>query len=172
MNRQPRLDDAPVLKHPGRWFWLLLLVPVIFGLMRLRFDVEVFDLLPRDLPVVQGLRIYQEYFANARELIITLNFSDAEQSETAARNIAGALRQHPELAAAVTWEPPWQEHPEESAELIGYLWFNQPPDVFGALTNRLARENLAATLTAAREELATSLSPQEIARLSYDPFGL
>src|SRR5437588_1647660 len=164
--------NDPVLKHPGRWLWLLLLVPVVLGLTRLRFDVEVFDLLPRDLPAVEGLRIYQKYFANARELIITVNAPGAEQSESAARTIADTLRKHPELAAIVTWEPPWLEHPEDAAELIGYLWFNQPPQIFGELTNRLAPQNLAATLAAAREELATSLSPQEMARLSYDPFGL
>ena len=164
--------NAPVLKHPGRWVWLLLLAPVALGLARLRFDVEVFDLLPRNLPAVEGLRIYQQYFANARELIVTLQAADAAQAETAARSIAERLRQQTNLVAAVVWEPPWLEHPDQAAELIGYLWFNQPPEVFGDLTNRLARGSLGATLAAAREELATSLSPQEVARLSYDPFGL
>ena len=37
---------------------------------------------------------------------------------------------------------------------------------------RLAPDRLVSTLAATREELATSLSPQELARLSYDPFGL
>ena len=30
------------------------------------------------------------------------------------------------------------EHPEQLGELLGWLWFNQPPESFGALTNRLA----------------------------------
>ena len=34
------------------WFWLLLLIPVGIGLGRLRFDVEVLNLLPDDLPAV------------------------------------------------------------------------------------------------------------------------
>jgi predicted RND superfamily exporter protein len=55
---------------------------------------------------------------------------------------------------------------------MAYLWFNQPPEVFAGLTNRLAPDKLEAALKTAREELATSLSPEEIARLSYDPFGL
>src|SRR5438477_3713349 len=95
------------LKHPGRWLWLLLLVPAIIGLTRLRFDVEVFDLLPDDLPAVKGLKIYQQYFANARELIITVTAPDAEAGEAAARAIAERLRQQTSLVAAVTWEPPW-----------------------------------------------------------------
>lgn len=162
----------PGLKHPGRWLWLFLVIPVAIGLARLRFDVEVFDLLPTNLIAVEGLKLYQQYFANARELILTVSGQDAEQTEKAARSIAEQLRQQKELVTRVTWEPPWLEHPEQAAELMGYLWFNQPPAVFAELTNRLAPDKLGATLTQAREELATSMSPEEIARLSYDPFGL
>ena len=58
-----------------------------------------------------------------------------------------------------------------SAELIAYLWLNQPPEELRELTNRLAPARLSALLAGAKEELSSSLSPQEIARLSYDPFG-
>ena len=74
----------PGLRHPGRWFWLLLLVPVVIGLTRLRFDVEVFDLLPKNLPAVEGLKLYQERFAHARELLITVQAAEAQQVESAA----------------------------------------------------------------------------------------
>ncbi len=69
------------LRHPGRWIWLPLLVLIGIGLARLRFDAEVFDLLPSDLPVVEGLKLYQEHFANARELIVTVQGTEAEQVE-------------------------------------------------------------------------------------------
>ena len=52
-----------------QWLWLLLLPPVALGVWRLRFDVEVLNLLPSESPVVQGLKLYQQNFANARELI-------------------------------------------------------------------------------------------------------
>ncbi|HTL56871.1 MAG TPA: MMPL family transporter [Candidatus Limnocylindrales bacterium] len=162
----------PSLRHPGRWFWLFLLVPIIFGLARLRFDAEIFDLLPSDLSAVEGLKLYQQHFANARELIISVKTPASDQAEEAARKVAEALRARTDLVAEATWEPPWLEHPDQAAELMAYLWFNQPPQVFAELTNRLAPDKLEASLNAAREELATSLSPQEIARLSYDPFGL
>lgn len=162
----------PSLKHPGRWLWLFLLAPVVLGLMRLHFDAEVFDLLPTDLPAVQGLKLYQEHFSNARELIIALRGPDAEKTETAARALAEQLRAKTNLVSSVTWQPPWLEHPDQAAELLAYLWFNQPPGQFEELTNRLAPDKLAAAFSAAREQLATSLSPQDIARLSYDPLGL
>jgi predicted exporter len=164
--------NHPSLSHPGRWLWLLLLVPVILGVARLRFDVEVFDLLPEDLEVVQGLKLYQDHFANARQLIITVKGLDAEQTSAAAKAIAEALRKQTSLVAHATWEPPWEEDPLQASELMAYLWFNQPAQVFGQLTNRLARAAVSSTLASAREDLATSLSPEDIARLSYDPLGL
>src|SRR5438876_3172168 len=152
--------------------WLLALIPIALGIARLRFDVEVLNLLPADVPAVQGLKIYQQNFANARELIITLHAAEAEAAENAARSIADALRDQSEIIAEVTWQPPWLEHPDQAAELIAYLWLNQRPEIFGQLTNRLAVADLPALLAAARQELATSISPTDVARLSYDPFGL
>src|ERR1044071_5077277 len=159
--------SQPSLKHPGRWLWLLLLVPVTFGLVRLRFDAEVFDLLPADLKVVEGLKQYQEHFANARELLVTVKAPQAEQAEAAARTLATHLRQRPDLVATVTWQPPWLEHPEQAAELLAYLWFNQPPSVFAQLAAALVPAKLPEILVATREELATAMSPREVGRLSY-----
>ncbi|MEO6033894.1 MAG: MMPL family transporter [Verrucomicrobiota bacterium] len=155
-----------------RWLWLLVLIPIALGFTRLRFDVEILNLLPEDSGIVQGLKIYQQNFSNARELIITLHSDDAEKTETAARLLAVALRQQRNLVADATWQPGWLEYPEQSPELVGFIWLNQPPDVFGQLTNKLASNNLSATLAATKDQLATSLSPNEIAMGSYDPLGL
>jgi predicted RND superfamily exporter protein/lauroyl/myristoyl acyltransferase len=160
------------LQHPGRWYWLFLLLPILLGLSRLQFDVEVLDLLPGDAPAVRGLKLYQQHFANARELVITVRGTDADGVEATARTLAERLRLETNLVAAATWEMPWIEHPDQAAEFLAYLWFNQPPERFRELTNRLAPANLAATLTATREKLASSLSPQDMAQLSYDPYGL
>ena len=175
MNAPSGMDSnlpSPGLKHPGRWLWLILLVPVLVGLTRLHFDVEVFDLLPSNLEAVEGLKLYQQYFANARELIITVKGKDAEQTEAAAQALAEHLRPVTNLVAKVTWEPPWLEHPEQAAELMAYLWLNQPPELFSQLATRLAPDKLSGVLADTREQLTTSMSPQDIARLSYDPYGL
>ena len=76
------------------------------------------------------------------------------------------------LVAAVSWQPPWMENPAQAAEIVGYLWFNQPPLVFGELTNRLSAGRLHAVLGETREVLATSLSPMDIAVRSFDPYDL
>src|SRR2546426_6893809 len=160
------------MKFARHWLWLLALIPIVLGLTRLRFDVEVLNLLPPDVPAVQGLKIYQQNFANARELIITLRAPEAEAAENAARSLADALRHKSEITSEVTWQPPWLEHPDQAAELIAYLWFNQPPEIFGQLTNRLGVADLRELWSSARNDLAPSLSLADIARLSYDPFGL
>ena len=154
-----------------RWWWLLLLVPIIAGLARLHLDVEMLDLLPANVPAVQGLKIYQQHFSDARELIITVRAPDRDAAAQAAQSIAENLRHATNLVDGVTWQPPWQEHPEQTAELIAYLWLNQPPEKFAELAGQLAETNLANVLAATRDQLATTLSPQEIAQASYDPFG-
>ncbi len=160
------------MKFSRRWLWLLLLVPIALGLARLRFDVEVLNLLPEKSGMVRGLKLYQQNFSNGRELIITLRSDDADKTEAASRSLAAALRHETNLVSEVNWQPAWLEYPSQSAELVAFLWLNQPPEIFAQLTNRLAPENLSATLAETKEQLATSLSPQEIAMRSYDPFNL
>jgi predicted exporter/lauroyl/myristoyl acyltransferase len=153
-------------------WWMILLLLVAAGFARLRFDAEILDLLPAGQPSVRGLKLYQQYFANGRELLITLRAPDSDQVEKLAGIIAARLRQETNLIATVSWQPPWMEHPEQAAEIVACLWFNQPPEVFGALTNRLAPGNLKSVLDDTRDVLATSLSPMDLARRSFDPFDL
>ncbi len=155
-----------------RWWWALLTVAVGLGLCRLRFDVDILNLLPPDEPTVQGLKLYQQHFANARELVITLRAPDAERAERLADVLAARLRQQTNLVASVSWQPPWMEHPDQMGELLGCLWLNQPPESFAALTNRLAPDRLQAVLTETKEVLATSMSPMDVARRAFDPFDL
>ena len=155
-----------------RFWWWLLLIPIAIGAARLRFDVEVLNLLPAHVPAVQGLKIYQQNFSNARELIVTLEGDNPDDLETGARELAVGLRAETNLVAQVTWQPAWLEYPGQSAELIAYLWLNQRPEAVRALTNRLSGPNLTNALLEAQARLATSFSPGDIATLSYDPLEL
>jgi len=152
--------------------WLVLAALVALGLSRIHFDTEVLNLLPDSVPEVAGLKIYQAHFTNNRELIITVRGATAAAAATATEVIAGHLRSQTNLVERVTSQPPWQEHPEQLAELVACLWLNQPPEQFAALTNRLAPARLDAAFADAREQLATSMSPMALGRLGYDPLGL
>jgi len=145
---------------------------LLLGFSRLRLDVDVLGLLPAELPVVEGLRLHRQSFTSVGELLITLKGSDPNRTAGAARMLAEPLLQQKEWVASVVWRAPWLDQPEELAELTAYLWFNQPPARFHELAQRLAPANLDAMLQDARDRLATSLSPLEIAQLGYDPFGL
>ncbi|HAV64816.1 MAG TPA: hypothetical protein DCY13_20915, partial [Verrucomicrobiales bacterium] len=156
----------------SRWLWLLLLLPVAFGLYRLRFDTEVLHLLPTDLPEVRGLRAWQEHFAGAGQLMITLTGDNAAENARVAEAIASRLREVPGLTGDVHWQAPWREHPGGMAELAAARWLNQPADVVDELVAQLDPTRVEARLKGRREQLAFSLSPDELARLSYDPLGL
>ena len=156
----------------SKWPILAAIILIAFGLSRLRFDVDVLNLLPQELPVVQGLRWQQEHFANARELIITIKAENADQSEEAARSLALELRGKTNLISRAIWQPPWQEDALGAAELVAYLWLNAEPKQVAELQQRLTKENLPKHLTDVREQLATSFSPETIARKSYDPLDL
>jgi predicted exporter/lauroyl/myristoyl acyltransferase len=155
-----------------RWWWLLLFVPIAAGVARLRFDVEVLDLLPANVRAVAGLKLYQQHFINSRELIITVQAADADAAKSAAQAIAEQMRTETNLISNITWQPPWREHPEQTADLIAYLWLNQPPEIFNQLAGKLAETNLPIVLAVTRDQLATTLSPMELAQSGYDPFGL
>src|SRR5437763_8378586 len=103
--------DGPYMKISRRGLFLLLLIAIGVGIYRLRFDVEVLNLLPAGEPVVEGLKLFQQHFANARELIITVRAPESDAAEQTARWLAERLRPETNLVARATWEPPWLEHP-------------------------------------------------------------
>ncbi|MDX1951232.1 MAG: MMPL family transporter [Verrucomicrobiota bacterium] len=142
------------------------------GLAHLRFDVEVLNLLPGNLPSVRGLKLYQERFANANELILTVEAPAAREAEAAAKGLALKLRNASNLVSEVTWQPPWLEHPFSAGNFLGYLWLNQSPAEFSALAARLAPQNAEAVLNDTEERLQSSLSPADFGRLAYDPYQL
>ena len=155
--------------------WLFGLVALVIlggGLWRLRFDADVLGLLPPGLPVVQGLKLQQAHFANAHELLLTVSSPDAETSASAAQALARGLEGDPALVRRAVWQPPWQEAPASVAEFLAWIWLQQPPAETSNMVARLQPEMMAGALRDAREQLAVSISPTDIARFSYDPLGL
>lgn len=150
----------------------LLAAATAAGLLRLRLDTDILSLLPADAPGVAGLRLWQRHFAGAQELLVTVRGADADASTRAAQAVATALRARPDLVRRALWQPPWQEDPGGAAKLLAWQWLQQPPETWAELRRRLAPETLPATLADARDALAVSLSPQELALGAYDPLGL
>ena len=151
---------------------LLCAAVIAIGCWRLRFDVDVLNLLPKDLPAAVGIKLYQTNFANARELIITVQSGDAENCERQARLLADVLSRATNLVTAVVWQPLWLERPADTAEFVAYSWLNQSPDVFQKLSDSLNSSNLPTLVSDSRETLTTSFSPEVVGHRSYDPLRL
>lgn len=149
-----------------------LLLLAVAGWSRLRWEADVLHTLPAGEPAVRGLQLHQRYFAAADELLLRVRTASEEETTAAARALALHLRQMTSLVATAWWRPPLEEDPGALAWLTGEAWLHAPPAQVEALRERLAPAAVAKTLVAARERLATSLTPEELARLSYDPLGL
>jgi len=146
-------------------------VLVVAGLTRLRLDADVFNLLPSDSGMVEGLELYHQSFGSNRELILSVRAHDAETAERTAGELAEAL-EAAELSPRVVWRSPLTSDPAELAELLAYAWFNQRPEVFEAMARRFEEGELEATLAETLERMAISFNPEEVARLARDPYGL
>ena len=150
----------------------MLLACVGLGLSRISFNVDILRLLPTHLRQVQGLSLFLKHFAQPDELIITVEAADQKTAETAADEIAAVLNRQPTLVKRAVARPPWEKQPGDLAELLAFMAINQPPETVRDLIDRLSPAKAAATLHDTLERLTDSVSPQEIALLSYDPFDL
>ena len=148
------------------------LVCVVWGLSRISFNVDILRLLPSRLHQVQGLSLFLKYFAEPDELIITVEAPDPSAAESAADGIADRLGSEPRLVKRAVARPPWEKQPGDLAELLAFMAINQPPETVRELITRLSPARTADTLHNTLERLTDSVSPQEIALLSYDPFDL
>ena len=149
---------------------LALLLAIVLGLARLRPDTTVLSLLPQDLPEVRGLQLLLEHFGLPDELVITVTAENPAEAESLTTSLAAHLRE--KTPSTIRTAPPWIENPESLAPLAAHALLNQPPAEFQSTLDRL--EPAAARVRAqdSLDRLATSMSPEDMARLGYDPLGL
>ncbi|MEK7950017.1 MMPL family transporter [Luteolibacter soli] len=161
------------------WLHLMLLAAVAvaaLGITRLRFDTDILSMLPGELPEVKGLKAHHQAFARQDEAILLLEKEDGVEDDEGhtpaklAESLAAQLEKDGVVKRA-RWQPQWTADPQGLSELLGYLWLNADPAEVRALADRLSPGKSQATLDAALEELATSLSGQDLAMLAHDPFG-
>jgi predicted RND superfamily exporter protein len=147
------------------------------GITRLRFDTDILSMLPGELPEVKGLKAHHQAFARQDEAILLLETEvtgDDEGEDHTPAKLAESLAAHLEKDGVVKrarWQPQWTADPQGLSELLAYLWLNGDPAEVRGLADRLSPENSQVTLDAALEEIATSLSGQDLALQAHDPFG-
>ena len=149
--------------------WFLLVVVLLAGFSRLRFDADPLGLLPGNLPAVAALRLHQQLFDGSREILVVLEAPTPDEARRFAEAVAGDLETMTPWVASARWEMSLRD---SLAENMAWMWLQQPTAHLADLESRWASPALQAAITEARERLATSLNPLEIARASYDPLGL
>jgi predicted RND superfamily exporter protein len=166
-----------------RWPWIIAIIALVgflgAGLVKVRFNAEILDLFPKELPEISSLKLYQQNFQGRDKLVVTLTapaaWAEDPEREEKLLSASRSLREHLLKTRGhhfrrVLAEPPWTGFNPDAAELLAYYWLNQAPGDFTALAAR--------TEGAAREEKIaqsiqnlSSMNPEEVGRASYDPLG-
>ncbi|MEM9480123.1 MAG: MMPL family transporter [Verrucomicrobiota bacterium] len=144
----------------------------LFAYKRLSFDTDPLELLPHEMPEVQGLKLYQQHFNKQVDLIIAVKSKDDELVERATDTLAEALAAEKKLVEKVTWNPPGIDNALAYSEIIAYLWWNADPAAVKELAASLAPEETKLHFEEAIETMSSSFDAEEIVRASTDPLKL
>ncbi|MDQ3546403.1 MAG: MMPL family transporter, partial [Verrucomicrobiota bacterium] len=141
---------------------------------RLTLDTEVLNLLPAKFESVQGLKVYNNDFAQTRELTFALSCqpNDVDRLEEFAPVFAQRLREQPWSTRVLGGSP--MESPEAVAELQGLavpLLLNLEPQAFTDTVAVLQPEKLQARLARLHQEIEAG-SPRPEFELQLDPLGV
>ncbi len=145
---------------------------ILAGLSRIGFNVRILDLLPRGLDQAEGLATVLQDFGLPQELIVTVETPDATRTATAAQSLAELLRTDKKLISLVVDAPLWEAEPEKLADFAAYSAINLPPADFARIVAALDPANAPANAQSAVDALGNTLSGQDLALLSYDPYRI
>lgn len=143
----------------------------IIGLMRLRLDTNVLNVLPKSLPAVEALKVSQKYFDNDQQVVLLLESKADEIEETDAAELATLLRE--KLAPAkVLYKSQLEEDPASSARALAALWRQAPPAEVIKLRDRLLDPvALVRHLGEVKNDVSASFDQQRSTMAAYDPLG-
>jgi uncharacterized protein len=141
---------------------------------RLTLDTEVLNLLPARFESVQGLKVYNNDFAQTRELTFALACqpNDVDRLEEFAPVFAQRLREQPWSTRVLAGSP--MESPEAIADLQGIalpLLLNLEPPAFTDTLAVLQPDKMQARLARLHQEIEAG-SPRPEFELQLDPLGV
>ncbi len=151
---------------------LLLVIGLsVIGLTRLRFETDILEVLPRDMPSIEALKISQKYFDNDQQVALLLQSKDEEIFEEDVAELVGVLRE--KLAPAqVLYKSEFEEDPKSFGNALAEIWRYAPPGEVAALEKRLLDEpSLTAHLESVKANIANSFDQEKSTMAAYDPLG-
>lgn len=142
-----------------------------FSLMRVKFSASLYEMLPEDLPEVQGMDRLNRYFSRDGQLIVTVKAEESFLAEEAIESLADHFRNEPELVAEVFQELSISELVTEGGGLLSWLWFNGPPDDLEKLLSKLRAPQSGEKIGEAMASIQSGFFDQDVIVTSYDPLG-
>tara|TARA_B110000305_G_C19099157_1_gene474447 strand:+ start:103 stop:546 length:444 start_codon:yes stop_codon:yes gene_type:complete len=107
------------------------------SLKRVKFSASLYEMLPEDLPEVQGMDRLNRYFSRDDQLITTVKANEAFIAEEALESLSSHFKKQPELVAEVFQELSLSELVTEGGGLLSWIWMNGTPDELEKLLSRL-----------------------------------
>lgn len=155
-------------------FLIVLLLVIGFslaGLTRLRFETDILEVLPKNLPSVQALRVSQKYFDNDQQVALLLRNENEEIYEEDVAEFVEILRE--KLSpATVLYQSEFEESPEAFGDALAEIWRYAPSEEVAAMEQRLLdKPSLAVHLEEVKAEVRNSFDQEKSTMAAYDPLG-
>ncbi len=143
----------------------------VAGLLRLRFETDILEVLPRNLPSVKALKVSQKHFDNDQQVALLLQSGGDEIYEEDVAEFVATLRE--KLAPArVLYKAELEENPETFAGALAGIWRHAPPEVVLEMKSRLLDPGkLEAHLATVKDEIRSSFDQEKATMAAYDPLG-
>lgn len=143
----------------------------VAGLTRLRLETNVLEILPKDLPSVEALKVSQKYFANDQQVVLVLKSEKDEIEEADAAEFTKLLREKLPTSK-VLYKSEIEEDPTTSARALAELWRYAPPAEVANLEKRLLDPAaLISRLEEVKGQVGRSFDQQKATMAAYDPLG-
>ena len=161
------------MRHRLRLIIILIVVMgfSLVGLSRLRFETDILEVLPKNLPSVEALKVSQKHFDNDQQVVLLLESRTEEIQQEDAAELAERLRE--KLAPAkVLYKSELEEDPESFANALAAIWRYAPPADVDHMADRLLDPKaLVAHLDDVKSGIRRSFDQQESTMAAYDPLG-
>jgi len=143
----------------------------VAGLLRLKFETDILEVLPDGLPAVEALKVAQAHFDDDQQVILLLESGMEEIFAEDAGELASFLRE--KLAPAeVLHQSEFEESPAAFAAALAEIWRYAPPGEVAELERRvLDPDALATHLDAVKQSIRASFDAEKSTMAAYDPLG-
>lgn len=141
------------------------------SMMRVRFSASLYELLPPDLPEVQGMDRLSRFFSRDGQLIVTVKANEPTVAAEATASLSAYLERQGDLVSAVYREFSLPELVAEGGSLLAWIWLNGPPEKFDQLAGRLREGQSSETIADSMEAIQSGFMDETAVITSYDPLG-